>query len=246
MSQTLALREIQDGMRQHLDAMPTSLVFGLMGYLNAGIGCAAITAGAIEKQENGRYQLIPNAARTFLDKSRRGLLSIALSTKWVSEYLNQYWPRASSCPSSVRKIRDILANTFGIFEFTPKEKTPWRKGQKRPDPPTLERFDHCKGLALYEACEQSLKERGVTLDEFPLHRGAVMVELFNLAFYGIAKFGRIDNLLMGAWGMFEEAVEAFEDLFFVGSRIAGKVADAIFEAMQREERSYYSEADIPY
>lgn len=246
MSHLAALREIQSDMREIVETYPNTFIFGILGYINASLGCAAITAGVVEKQVDGRYEVQPGQIRTFLDEARSGQVSIAPCSTWVSEYLKRFWPQASSSLPTVRKIRKKLAEVFEIFTYEPKQKTPWYKGTPKPMAPALERFDVAKALMLFEVCEQVLKDRGLTLDDFPKHRGGVMVEMFNWVFRGIAKFGRVDDLLFGGLCLFYEAIEVFEDLFFVGSRIVGEVCDKIAQAMMDEERSYYSEAEIPY
>lgn len=241
-----ALREIQAEMRDKVEKLPTSRIFTIMGYLNAAVGLSTMSADAMLKTKAG-YVIQPQQMQEILNCSRSGYLSIAPCITWLSEYLRQHWPRASNSRPSIYKVRHILEEDFGVFSFEKKGLTPWYKGQRKPTGTPLEQLDLAKGLLLYEVCEQVLLDRDLTLeDDFPEHRGAVMVKLFNWVFKGIAKFSRVDEVVMGALAATWDAIEWFEELFFTGSRIAGEVFGAIAGVITQEEQSYCDDADIPF
>lgn len=241
-----ALREIQAEMRTKVEKLCTSRIFTIMGYLNAAVGLSTMSADAMLKTEAG-YVIQPEQMQEILNCSRSGYLSIAPCITWLSEYLRQHWPRASNSRPSIYKVRRLLAEEFEVFSFEQKGLIPWRKGERKPMGTPLEHLDLSKGLLLYEVCEQVLLGRDLTLeDDFPEHRGAVMVRLFNWVFKGIAKFGRVDEVVFGALAATWDAIEWFEELFFTGSRIAGEVFGAIAGVIAEEEQSYYDDADIPF
>lgn len=240
-----AIREIQADMREKASKHPTSRIFTMMGYLNAVIGLAAMSAEALLK-EGSSYVIQPTQMREILDRSRSGHLSIAPCVTWLEQYFAKCWPRASNSKPSVYTARRILSQEFEIFVFEQKGLTPWRRGERKPTATALQQVDIAKALLLYEVLERLLKDRGLTIEEdFPEHRGAVMVQMFNWVFKGIAKFGRADELALGCTTVIWDAIAWFEDLFFVTSAIADNICSKINSAIMMDERSYF-EADIPY
>lgn len=161
-----------------------SQVLTTMGVLNAYLYRAAIDTGCLKKED--RRHRVTNRLKAI---AQSGVECFNLTQQAICTYLKEHWPGASGGKTTIWRFRDILADTFGLFQY---KRQSFRAGdKKRGTAPDIENFDLVRALILYEYLEGFYLERWQNqLEDLPKHRGAIARLLFNAIFEGLTRFRR--------------------------------------------------------
>jgi hypothetical protein len=164
-------------------------VLTTMGVLNAYLYRAAIDTLSLKKE--GNHHRVTNRLKSI---AQHGVECFNLTQQALSTYLKKYWSGAAAGKTTLWKMRDMLADVFGIFHY---QKQRFRPGEKkRGTAPDIESFDLVRALILYEYLEEFYCWRWhAELEDLPKHRGAIVRLLFNAVFQGVTQFRR--KLLTG-------------------------------------------------
>jgi len=160
-------------------------VLTAMGVLNAYLYRAAIDTRSLKKEGEHQHQTT-NRLKAI---ARQGVECFNITQQAICTYLKEHWVGASSGRTTMWKVRDMLAEVFGIFSYQKQVFEPG--GTKRGTAPDIESFDMVKALILYEYLEEFYCSRWhAELEDLPKHRGAIVRLLFNAVFKGVARFRR--------------------------------------------------------
>lgn len=159
-------------------------VLTVMGVLNAYIYRAAMDTRVLRK--DGRLHRVTNRLMAI---AHDGIEVFNLTQQGICTYLKEHWPGASCGRTTIWKVRDLLADVFGLFSY---QKQAFKAGEKkRGTAPDIENFDLVKALILYEHLEElycTWHHQG--FDGLPKHKGAIARLLFDAIFRNIARFRR--------------------------------------------------------
>jgi hypothetical protein len=159
-------------------------VLTTMGVLNAYLYRAAIDTLSLKK--DGNRHKTTHRLKTI---ARQGVECFNITQQAICTYLKDHWVGAASGRTTMWKVRDMLADVFGIFSYQKQYFHP--SGTKRGTAPDIENFDMVKALILYEALEHFYCWRWhANLDDLPKHRGAIVRLLFNAVFQGVTRYRR--------------------------------------------------------
>lgn len=160
-------------------------VLTAMGVLNAYLYRAAIDTLSLKK-DGEHHHRTTNRLKVI---ARQGVECFNITQQAICSYLKKHWAGASSGRTTMWKMRDMLAEVFGIFNY---QKQAFKAGdKKRGTAPDIESFDMVRALILYEYLEEFYCWRWqAELEDLPKHRGAIVRLLFNAVFKGVARFRR--------------------------------------------------------
>jgi hypothetical protein len=159
-------------------------VLTAMGVLNAYLYRAAMDTLSLKKK--GTRHHVTNRLTAI---ARQGVECFNITQQAICTYLKEHWTGAASGRTTMWKMRDMLADVFGIFRYQKQSFNPGEK--KRGTAPDIENFDMVKALILYESLEEFFCWRWHSdLHDLPKHRGAIVRLLFNAVFEGVTRFRR--------------------------------------------------------
>ena len=175
-----------------------------MGILN-GYTWRAATDYRVFYRESGENRVDIKNWNNLLVCSAKGEVEMTVSVECTGKYLKKQWPGAFHTDVTIRNYREQL-RLLGLFwydiENRPKGAM-WgaRNGvpaQGVATPPLLERVDIARMLIFYQVFDQvrrakinkklKLSEDVTAFDCMPEHGGMMMVELYNLLFFGLSDF----------------------------------------------------------
>lgn len=159
-------------------------ILTVMGVLNAYIYRAAIDTRSLTKE--GKLHRI---TKRLIAIAQQGIELFNLTQQGICTYLKEHWQGANCGKTTIWKIRDLLADVFGLFSY---QKQKFQAGEKkRGTAPDIENFDLIKALILYEYLEELYCGwHYQELEGLPKHRGAIVRLVYNAVFKGIKRFRR--------------------------------------------------------
>lgn len=160
---------------------PTEKIFSMMSLLNSTMYCVASKYGILKRCTNGGRTLVTEKIPQLVQDMDAGAVTVSIPVSHWQDYLKRYWVDACNSLPFLRKLRDKFAE-MGLFSFQKQKPGSTRK------PPELQCVDVVRILALYELLEDTLKERGYTIDDIGVytdkdgnkrsHKGGVMKLLY--------------------------------------------------------------------
>ena len=180
----------------------TPQLLGVMGVTNAYCWAALKTLGLLTEGKLEAHQ-----AGKIIAASQEGKAAIQMPNTYLTGYLTNQWPGACNSEHSCRQVRAMLSDGLwksrtdpetgeivevyglGFLKFTPKP------SGSTVTPPTLEDMD-LPGMAQLYRCayllwKEKVQKKNPDTDPFdllPEHKGALMLTMFDVLFFGMVQF----------------------------------------------------------
>jgi len=150
----------------HLLEMNNTQILTIQGILNAYIYSAALNDKRISRSPDGRMHFKASNIAEFYRDGRQIICPI----KWLSEYLQRYWPGLTyTSRDTVAKTRKLLCEKFKIFTLEDRHEFWLDPLNRHRQPNPCAEFNMLRAILLARACEEHLLSYGMELEALQLN-----------------------------------------------------------------------------